>query len=200
MNQAIGLTATQFGFGAGVFFVGYCLLEIPSNLALYRVGARRLAVADHDFVGAGVGGDGASRSGPTASTRCGCCSASPKPASSRASRSTSGRGFPSQYRTRMIAWFMVAIPVSSVIGGPISGWLLGLDGVGGLAGWQWMFLARGPAGRVRRPGPAVAAGRSSRGCDVAHRRGAPHRPRPARRASSGRARCGTSRWPFAISA
>ena len=41
MNQAIGLTATQFGFGAGVFFLGYCLLEIPSNIALYRVGARR---------------------------------------------------------------------------------------------------------------------------------------------------------------
>ena len=40
MNQAIGLTATQFGFGAGVFFIGYCLLEVPSNIALYRVGAR----------------------------------------------------------------------------------------------------------------------------------------------------------------
>jgi ACS family tartrate transporter-like MFS transporter len=54
-----------------------------------------------------------------------------------------GTWFPAQYRTRMIAWFMVAIPVSSVIGGPISGWLLGLDGVGGLAGWQWMFLLEG---------------------------------------------------------
>ena len=40
MNQAIGLTATQLGFGAGVFFIAYCLLEVPSNLALYRVGAR----------------------------------------------------------------------------------------------------------------------------------------------------------------
>ena len=40
MNQAIGLTATQLGFGAGVFFVGYCFLEIPSNFVLYRVGAR----------------------------------------------------------------------------------------------------------------------------------------------------------------
>jgi len=54
-----------------------------------------------------------------------------------------GTWFPSQYRTRMIAWFMVAIPVSSVIGGPMSGWLLGLDGLGGLAGWQWMFLLEG---------------------------------------------------------
>jgi ACS family tartrate transporter-like MFS transporter len=54
-----------------------------------------------------------------------------------------GTWFPAQYRTRMIAWFMVAIPVSSVIGSPISGWLLGMDGVGGLAGWQWMFILEG---------------------------------------------------------
>jgi len=40
MNEAIGLTATQFGVGAGIFFLGYCLLEVPSNLVLYRVGAR----------------------------------------------------------------------------------------------------------------------------------------------------------------
>ena len=41
MNDAIGLTGTQFGFGAGIFFLGYCFLEVPSNLVLYRVGARR---------------------------------------------------------------------------------------------------------------------------------------------------------------
>ena len=40
MNEAIGLTAAQFGLGSGIFFLGYCLLEVPSNLALYRVGAR----------------------------------------------------------------------------------------------------------------------------------------------------------------
>src|SRR4030095_1759940 len=42
-----------------------------------------------------------------------------------------------------IAWFLVAIPISSVIGGPVSGWLLTLDGVAGIAGWQWMFLIEG---------------------------------------------------------
>ena len=51
--------------------------------------------------------------------------------------------FPSEYRTRIIAWFMVAIPVSSVIGGPLSSLLLHLDGTGGLAGWQWLFLVEG---------------------------------------------------------
>jgi MFS family permease len=51
--------------------------------------------------------------------------------------------FPAEYRTRIIAWFMVAIPISSVIGGPVSGLLLSMDGTAGLAGWQWLFLAEG---------------------------------------------------------
>jgi len=142
MNQAIGLTATQFGFGAGVFFVGYCLLGIPSNIALYRVGARRwlsrimiswglasaatsLAVGPNSFYGLRL--------------LLGVAEAGFFPGVAF----YLGTWFPSQYRTRMIAWFMVAIPVSSVIGGPISGWLLGLDGLGGLQGWQWMFLLEG---------------------------------------------------------
>jgi MFS family permease len=51
--------------------------------------------------------------------------------------------FPSEYRTRIIAWFMVAIPVSTVIGAPLSSVLLALDGAGGLAGWQWLFIVEG---------------------------------------------------------
>jgi MFS transporter, ACS family, tartrate transporter len=51
--------------------------------------------------------------------------------------------FPAQYRARILAWFLVAIPVSSVIGGPVSGLLLELDGLFGLAGWQWLFVAEG---------------------------------------------------------
>jgi MFS transporter, ACS family, tartrate transporter len=54
-----------------------------------------------------------------------------------------GTWFPTEYRTRAIAWFMLAIPVSSVIGGPISGLLLAMDGVAGLAGWKWLFLVEG---------------------------------------------------------
>jgi MFS family permease len=51
--------------------------------------------------------------------------------------------FPAEYRACILAWFLVAIPVSSVIGGPLSGWLLGMDGLGGLAGWKWMFICEG---------------------------------------------------------
>src|SRR5678815_565680 len=142
MNQAIGLTATQLGFGAGVFFIGYCFLEIPSNLVLYRVGARiwlsrimiswglasaatALAVGPNSFYALRL--------------LLGIAEAGFFPGVAF----YLGTWFPAQYRTRMIAWFMVAIPVSSVIGGPMSGWLLGLNGLGGLAGWQWMFLLEG---------------------------------------------------------
>jgi MFS family permease len=51
--------------------------------------------------------------------------------------------FPAEYRTRIVAWFMVAIPISAVIGGPVSGLLLSMDGTWGLAGWQWLFIAEG---------------------------------------------------------
>jgi MFS transporter, ACS family, tartrate transporter len=54
-----------------------------------------------------------------------------------------GTWFPAEYRTRMVAWFMVAIPMSSVVGGPVSGLLLQMNGVFGIAGWKWLFLLEG---------------------------------------------------------
>jgi MFS transporter, ACS family, tartrate transporter len=142
MNQAIGLTATQFGFGAGVFFVGYCLFEIPSNVVLYRVGAR--IWLSRIMISWGVMSAATSFAvGPNSfyvlRLLLGIAEAGFFPGVAF----YLGTWFPAQYRTRMIAWFMVAIPVSSVIGGPISGWLLGMDGIGGLAGWQWMFILEG---------------------------------------------------------
>jgi ACS family tartrate transporter-like MFS transporter len=142
MNQAIGLTATQFGFGAGVFFVGYCLFEIPSNVVLYRVGARiwlsRIMIS-WGLMSAATSFAVGPNSFYALRLLLGIAEAGFFPGVAF----YLGTWFPAQYRTRMIAWFMVAIPVSSVIGGPISGWLLGLDGAGGLAGWQWMFLLEG---------------------------------------------------------
>src|SRR5215470_12462162 len=142
MNEAIGLSATAFGFGAGVFFVGYCLLEVPSNIALYRVGARvwlsRIMIS-WGLMSAAT----ALASGPNSFYALRLMLGAAEAGFFPGVAFYLGTWFPSQYRTRMIAWFMVAIPVSSVIGGPLSGWLLTMDGVGVIAGWQWMFLIEG---------------------------------------------------------
>jgi sugar phosphate permease len=142
MNQAIGLSATEFGFGAGVFFVGYCLLEIPSNIALYRVGARlwlsRIMIS-WGLMSAAT----ALAVGPNSFYALRLLLGATEAGFFPGVAFYLGTWFPAQYRTRMIAWFMVAIPISSVIGGPISGWLLTMNGLAGLAGWQWMFLIEG---------------------------------------------------------
>jgi len=142
MNEAIGLDAAQFGFGAGVFFAGYCLFEIPSNLVLYRVGARRWI----------------SRIMITWGLVSAAMSLVAGPGSFYFMRALLGAAeagffpgiafylatwFPAEFRTRIVAWFMVAIPISAVIGGPASGLLLGMNGVGGLQGWQWLFIVEG---------------------------------------------------------
>lgn len=142
MNKQIGLSATQFGYGAGIFFIGYCAFEIPSNLALYRFGARRwiarimitwgIASAATALV---VGPD----SFYTARFVLGVAEAGFFPGVTF----YLSTWFPAQYRARMLAWFLVAIPASSVLGAPISGGLMELDGLLGLAGWQWLFIALG---------------------------------------------------------
>ena len=142
MNREIGLTATEFGRGAGMLFVGYCFLEVPSNMILYKVGARkwlaRIMITWGLVSAATIFVTGA-WSFYLLRFLLGAAEAGFFPGVAF----YLGTWFPSEYRTRMIAWFMVAIPVSSVIGGPISGWLLGMDGVAGIAGWQWMFIIEG---------------------------------------------------------
>jgi len=139
MNKALGFSATVFGVGSGIFFVGYFLFEIPSNLILSKVGARRWIA--RILLTWGI------ISGLTAFV----WSAN----SFYAIRFLLGLAeagyypgiilfltwwFPAQYRSRMISQFMTAIPVAVVTGSIFSGYLLGLDGVFGLQGWQWLFL------------------------------------------------------------
>jgi MFS transporter, ACS family, tartrate transporter len=142
MNKDLGLTATAFGWGAGILFIGYCFFEIPSNLALHRFGARRwlarimvtwgLASAATAFV-----------IGPysfyAARFLLGVAEAGFFPGAAY----LLAAWFPAQYRTRALAILSVAVPLSSVIGGPFSVLLLEMDGLLGLKGWQWMFLVQG---------------------------------------------------------
>ena len=142
MNAQLGISDQAYGFGAGVFFIGYALFEVPSNLILARVGARRwiarimvtwgLISAAMMFVQG--------------------------PASFYALRFALGvaeagflpgiiyylsNWFPKAERARAVSWFMLGIPLGTVFGGPLAGVLLELDGLHGLAGWQWLFLLEG---------------------------------------------------------
>jgi len=143
MNQAIGLTATQFGLGSGLFFfLGYCLLEVPSNVALYRFGARRWL--SRIMISWGVASAAMALAvGPNSFYSLRLLLGAAEAGFFPGVAFYLATWFPGEYRTRIIAWFMVAIPISSVIGGPLSGWLLSLDGQFGIAGWQWLFLVEG---------------------------------------------------------
>lgn len=131
---------TVFGLGAGIFFIGYFIFEVPSNVILHRVGAR-VWIA-RIMISWGI------ISGATMFVTT--------PSMFYVMRFLLGvaeAGFfpgiilyitywyPASRRGRMTAWFMTAVALSGLIGGPISGWILkDMTGVSGLAGWQWMFL------------------------------------------------------------
>jgi MFS family permease len=142
MNKDLGLTETAYGFGAGIFFLTYCLGEVPSNLLLHRLGASRwiarimlswgvLAVATAFIRG---------------------------PISFYVMRLLLGLAeagfypgvlyfftlwFPAAYRGRIIGVFLASIPITGIIGAPLSGWLLTLGGLAGLRGWQWLYIVEG---------------------------------------------------------
>ena len=142
MKPDLGLSDTVFGLGAGIFFLGYALFEVPSNLILVRVGARfwiaRIMITWGIlsvlmmFV-----------QGPTSfyvlRFLLGVAEAGFLPGIIY----YLSNWYPSTERARAVSWFMVAIPLASVIGQPLSGLLLELDGWHGLEGWHWLFLLEG---------------------------------------------------------
>ena len=139
MNQQLGLTAGQFGLAAGVFFLGYSTFEIPSNLMLYRFGARRwLAriMISWGLVSAATAFVVGPHSFYALRLLLGIAEAGFFPGVTF----FLAAWFPVEYRTRMLAWFLVGIPMSSLIGSPVCGFLLQMDGIWGFAGWQWLFL------------------------------------------------------------
>src|ERR1700737_1754007 len=139
MNQQLGLSASQFGLAAGIFFLGYSLFEIPSNLLLYRFGARRWLARIMITWGL-VSAATAFVVGPNSfyglRFLLGIMEAGFFPGVTF----FLAAWFPTQYPTRMLGWFLVGIPLSSLVGTPICSMLLQMDGIWGLHGWQWMFL------------------------------------------------------------
>ena len=142
MNADTGLTATQFGFGAGILFFSYSTFEIPSNIALYRYGARTW-IARIMITWGIVSAATAFVTGPQSwyllRFLLGVAEAGFFPGITF----YLATWFPAEYRARMLAWFLVGIPLSTVVGGPVSGLLLQMDGYGGIAGWKWLFIIEG---------------------------------------------------------
>ncbi|MGB9116034.1 MFS transporter, partial [Bradyrhizobium sp.] len=139
MNQQLGLSASQFGFAAGVFFLGYSLFEVPSNLLLYRFGARRWLARIMISWGI-VSAATAFVVGPNSFYGLRLLLGITEAGFFPGVTFFLAAWFPAQYRTRMLAWFLVGIPLSSLVGSPVCGLLLQMDGIWGLAGWQWLFL------------------------------------------------------------
>jgi ACS family tartrate transporter-like MFS transporter len=142
LQRDLHLSATAYGIAAGLFFLGYSVFEVPSNLILERVGARRwiarimitwglVAMATtfvHDawtFMGARV--------------LLGVAEAGFFPGIVLFFT----YWFPASERARTGALFMTASPVAVIVGAPLSTWILRLDGIAGLRGWQWLFLIEG---------------------------------------------------------
>ncbi len=164
MNRDLHFSASVYGFGAGLFFVGYALCEVPSNLLLLRFGARRWMARIMFTWGL--------LAAATMFVRT--------PLEFNVLRFLLGMAeagfypgviyyltlwFPARMRARAVSRFYVALPLSSVVMGSLAGWLLGLGGKLGLSGWQWLFLLEGlPAAafslvilKMLPDGPAKAA-------------------------------------------
>jgi ACS family tartrate transporter-like MFS transporter len=142
MNRDLHFSATVYGLGAGLFFLGYAAFEAPSNMILVRVGARRWL--SRIMVSWGVLSVGMLLVRTPAQfyllrLALGVAEAGFFPGVIY----YLGQWFPASHRGRTISWFYIAAPLSTVLMGALAGALLGLQGRGGLAGWQWLFLLEG---------------------------------------------------------
>jgi ACS family tartrate transporter-like MFS transporter len=139
MNKAVGIDPKTYGLGAGIFFIGYFLLEVPSNLGLERFGASRWIARIMLSWGA-VSACFALIGGPTSFLVLRFLLGAAEAGFFPGVILYLTYWFPSEYRAKIVGIFMVAIPVAGLTGSPISGAILGLDGTLGLGGWQWVFL------------------------------------------------------------
>ncbi|MFK3797907.1 MFS transporter [Pseudomonas sp. NPDC088444] len=142
MNHDLGLTPAIFGFASSLFFVSYFLIEVPSNLALQKFGARiwiaRIMIT-WGLISAGTAFVQGANSLYVMRFLLGAAEAGFFPGVLLYMT----YWLPSAYRARMVAIFMVAIPGANFLGSPLSGFLLTLDGWMGMRGWHWLFILEG---------------------------------------------------------
>jgi ACS family tartrate transporter-like MFS transporter len=139
MNKHIGLSPAAYGFGAGIFFLGYFAFEVPSNLILEKVGAR-LWIARVMLTWGLISGGMVFVKGPISFYVLRFLLGAAEAGFFPGIILYLSYWFPARHRAGVTALFMAAAPVSTALGSPVSAALLQLDGVLGLAGWQWMFI------------------------------------------------------------
>lgn len=139
MNDDIGLSAAAFGFGSGIFFLGYFLFEVPSNLMLQRVGARRWIariMITWGLIAAAMVFVHNTTSFVVLRFLLGAAEAGFYPGVILYITYF----FPAAYRGRVVAIFTTGVPLSLFLGSPISTMLLEMHGFWGIAGWKWLFF------------------------------------------------------------
>ena len=139
MKEDLGFTSSILGFGAGIFFLGYFLFEVPSNIILHKVGARiwiARVMVTWGIIAGGMAFIESSTSFYVMRFLLGIAEAGFFPGIIL----YLSFWFPARNRAGVIALFMAAAPIATAIGSPISAALLEMHGIMGLAGWQWMFL------------------------------------------------------------
>jgi ACS family tartrate transporter-like MFS transporter len=142
MNKDLSFSPAIFGAGAGMFFIGYFFFQVPSGIVLSRVGARRWVFFMMVVWGA-ISAGNAFVQGPTSFYILRFFLGAAEAGFTPGMIYYLSIWFPQAYRVRFTAAFMVAIPLAFIIGAPLSSVILGLDGVAGLHGWQWLFLIEG---------------------------------------------------------
>jgi MFS transporter, ACS family, tartrate transporter len=139
MNKELGFSPTVFGFGAGIFFLGYFLFEVPSNLVLDKVGAR-IWIARVMITWGLISGAMAFVQGPNSFYALRFLLGAAEAGFFPGIILYLSYWFPARQRAAVTAIFMAAAPLSTVLGSPVSGALLEMHGLLGLSGWQWMFI------------------------------------------------------------
>jgi sugar phosphate permease len=150
MNKQLHLTPADFGLAAGLFFVTYAFLEIPSNLIMIKVGARKWMARimfTWGIIAAGTAFVQGAHSFYVMRLLLGAAEAGFYPGI----LFYLTLWFPAEYRGRNYGLFLAAIPLTGIIGAPLSGHLLALNGVDGLAGWQWLFIVEGLPSAILAP-------------------------------------------------
>lgn len=139
MNADLGFSPEVFGWGVGIFFIGYFIFEVPSNIVIEKVGAR-LWICRIMVTWGIISGAMAFISTPMSFYVLRFLLGAAEAGFAPGMILYLTYWFPADLRAKLYGAYFIAIPLASVVGAPVSSWLLGFDGHLGLSGWQWLFI------------------------------------------------------------